>query len=88
MRVWRAGVQVWDKFEEIDTSDDGRLDIDEFKHGCEVLGERMTEDEARFLLHPSTPTLLCHRRRCTAGTCDRPKGRGLHSTIKQTFQKK
>ena len=54
-RVRRAGVQVWDKFEEIDTSDDGRLDIDEFKHGCDVLGERMTEDEARFLLHPSAP---------------------------------
>jgi len=38
--------KIWDKFDEIDTSDDRKLDMDEFKKGCKILGETISGSEA------------------------------------------
>ena len=40
---------LWSKFEEIDSSDDRRLELHEFKAGCAVLGEHIHEDEAEAI---------------------------------------
>ena len=43
---------LWDKFDEIDSSGDRRLSVDEFIAGCGVVGERLSgsEAEAEFAL--------------------------------------
>ena len=38
---------LWDKFDEIDSSGDRRLSVDEFIAGCDLVGETMTAVEAR-----------------------------------------
>ena len=38
---------LWDKFEEIDSDGDRRLDLAEFIAGCEVVGHKLNASEAR-----------------------------------------
>ena len=39
--------KIWDKFDEIDTSDDRKLDLPEFTKGCKILGEEMPAAECK-----------------------------------------
>ena len=38
--------ELWHKFDELDANHDHRLDLQEFKHGCAVLGIRLAHGEA------------------------------------------
>ncbi|EGD75892.1 hypothetical protein PTSG_00602 [Salpingoeca rosetta] len=39
--------RLWDVFDDIDTGDDRRIDVGEFKAGMEKLGSRLSDDEAQ-----------------------------------------
>ena len=42
-------VDLWHKFDELDTSHDGRIELEEMKHGCGMLGLNLSDAEVRLL---------------------------------------